>query len=183
MPLRSNMLPTSVRPLACVAVLASLLVPAVSLSAQLIQIKTLPIAEGDQWRLFPSANLGIGGLSIALPDSLSDPFDNPAKGARLSEQGKGLFFGSPTFYSISKGAGGGRTLPLGGIVRHGSTFGGLSVALQEIDPVQAAQAFAPCATCSLVAADGNALPQLGTPSRQNRFAFATLGHLFSFKLL
>ena len=27
--------------------------------AQLIQIKTLPIADGDQWRIFPSANAGM----------------------------------------------------------------------------------------------------------------------------
>src|SRR5438105_7257899 len=101
--------------------------------AQLIQIKTLPIADGDQWRFFPSANLGIGGVSIALHDSLLDPFDNPAKGVRLSDQRKGQFFGSPTFYSVSKNAGGGRTFPVGGIVRSGSTFGGVALAIQEID--------------------------------------------------
>src|SRR5829696_7981280 len=80
-------------------------------SAQLIQIKTLPIADGDQWRFFPSANLGLGGVSIALRDSLSDPFDNPAKGSRLNDRGHGLFFGSPTSYSLSRNAGGGVTLP------------------------------------------------------------------------
>src|SRR5205823_14032261 len=51
-------------------------------SAQMIQIKTLPITEGDQWRFFPSANQALGGISIALADSLLDPFENPAKGSR-----------------------------------------------------------------------------------------------------
>src|SRR5438874_1331431 len=104
-------------------------------SAQLIQIKTLPVAEGDQWRLFPSANVGLGGISIALTDSLNDPFENPAKGARLSERGNGLFFGAPTFYSVSKNAGGGRTFPLGTVMRSGSNFGGVVIALQEIDAI------------------------------------------------
>jgi hypothetical protein len=162
---------------------ATLLVPILvatpaALHAQLIQIKTLPIADGDQWRFFPSANLGLGGLSIALRDSLADPFENPAKGARLSERGAGLYFGSPTFYSISKDAGGGRTLPLGGILRRGSTFGGFAVALQEIDTARTSgQVFFP-PTVAVVQSDGTQLPPPPTPSRQNRFAFATLGHLF-----
>src|SRR5882672_5831317 len=144
---------------AAVAFAASLLCarPA-ELSAQLIQIKTLPIAEGDQWRFFPSANLGLGGLSIALGDSLLDPFENPAKGARLSDRTRGVFFGSPTFYSVSKNAGGGRTLPLGGIVRSGSTFGGLALAVQEIDEIKPPQNFFPPGI-DILRADGTGLPQ------------------------
>src|SRR4051794_19019304 len=80
-------------------------------AAQLIQIKTLPIADGDQWRIFPSANAGMASVSIALADSLLDPFINPAKASRLSSSGKAMFFGSPTFYSVSQNAGGGQTLP------------------------------------------------------------------------
>src|SRR5689334_16241358 len=107
----------------------------VALSAQLIQIKTLPIADGDQWRIFPSANAGIGDVSIAPPDSLLDPFVNPAKGARVTRGRNGAFFGSPTFYSVSENAGGGRTIPLGGIARSGSTFGAVMLALQELDAI------------------------------------------------
>src|SRR5215467_8545474 len=148
------------------------------LDAQLIQIKTLPIADGSQWQFFPSANLGFGGLSIALRDSLADPFENPAKGSRLSEKGQGLYFGTPTFYSISKDAGGGRTLPIGGLVRRGSTFGGIALALQEINNASPAaqQFFSP--NVPVLQSDGTQLPPPPTPSRQNRFAFATLGHLF-----
>src|SRR5213079_3737059 len=72
-------------------------------AAQLISIKTVPIAQGDQFEIFPSNNLGMGSVSIALPDTLLDPFLNPAKGARL---GAARFFGAPTAYGISQGAGG-----------------------------------------------------------------------------
>ena len=160
---------------------ASLLsAPRAQVAAQMIQIKTLPIADGDQWRFFPSANLGLGGLSIALNDSLLDPFENPAKGARLSERTKGLFFGSPTVYSISRGAGGGRTFPVGGILRSGSTFGGLAVAIQELDAGTSRQNFLPppLPNVDVLRVDGTPAPPITPPSRQNRFAFATLGRTF-----
>jgi hypothetical protein len=154
----------------------------VALSAQLIQIKTLPIADGDQWRIFPSANAPMADLSIALTDSLLDPFVNPAKGARVPD--RGLFFGSPTFYSVSQNAGGGRTLPLGGIFRFGSMFGGFALAFQELDTIRGnGQVFFPP-----VAATVQTDPAIATttttvtptaPSRQNRFAFASLGRAFS----
>src|SRR5438093_532020 len=99
-------------------------------SAQLISIKTVPIAQGDQFDIFPSNNFGMGGVSIALADTLLDPFINPAKGARL---GSARFFSAPTVYSISQRAGGGRTLPLAAVAGSGAWFGGLSLALQEVD--------------------------------------------------
>ena len=98
---------------------------------QIIPIKTSPVADGDQFGFLPTANLGMGGVSIAIPDSLLDPFVNPAKGARVR---RGYFFGSPSFYSFSQRAGSGRTLPLGALLRRGSLFGGLTVAVQEINP-------------------------------------------------
>lgn len=145
-------------------------------TAQLIQIKTLPIADGDQWRIFPSANAGMANVSIALRDSLLDPFVNPAKASRLSPSGNGLFFGSPTFYSISKNAGGAQTLPLGAVGRMGSMFGGIVVALQQIDENRstARQFFPP----NLFDVNGSPVPQQ-TPSRRNRYAFASLGRAFT----
>src|SRR5947199_1609153 len=101
------------------------------LLAQLISIKTVPIAQGDQFEIYPSHNLAMGGVSIAVPDTLLDPFRNPAKGARLAAAPR--FFGSPTFYGVSSGAGGGRTLPLAAVTQAGSWYGGLSLALQEVD--------------------------------------------------
>lgn len=151
-------------------------------AAQLIQIKTLPIADGDQWRIFPSANAPMADLSIALADSLLDPFVNPAKGARVPDHG--LFFGSPTFYSVSQNAGGGRTLPLGGVFRFGSMFGGFALALQEIDTIRGnGQVFFP-PVAAPVATDPNGIPVTTqvtptAPSRENRFAFASLGRSFS----
>src|SRR2546425_4898341 len=99
-------------------------------SAQLISIKTVPIAQGDQFDIFPSNNVGMGGVSIALADTLLDPFVNPAKGARL---GAARFFSAPTIYGISQGAGGGRTLPLATIASSDVWFGGLALALQQVD--------------------------------------------------
>ncbi|HEV8264743.1 MAG TPA: hypothetical protein VGQ06_07315 [Gemmatimonadales bacterium] len=102
-------------------------------AAQVISIKTVPIAQGDQFQIFPSNNLGMGGVSIALPDSLQDPFVNPAKGARLGGRG-GRFFSAPTVYSVSRRTGGGRSLPLAALARTGSWYGGLALALQQVDP-------------------------------------------------
>src|SRR2546428_6567641 len=89
--------------------------------AQLISIKTVPIAQGDQFAIFPSNNFGMGGVSIALADTLLDPFVNPAKGARL---GAARFFSAPTIYGISQGAGGGRTLPPATLASSDGWFGG-----------------------------------------------------------
>jgi hypothetical protein len=167
---------------ACVGLTLSTLWPlAATAGAQLIQIKTLPIADGDQWRIFPSANAGMAGVSIALADSLLDPFVNPAKGSRVTPGRNGAFFGSPTFYSVSQNAGGGRTIPLGGIARSGSTFAALVLALQEIDPIRpSTQQFFPpgiFTTDGLATAQTAAQPT--TPSRQNRYAFASVGRAFS----
>src|SRR5262245_45723952 len=78
--------------------------------AQLIALKASPLADGDQFAFFPTANRGMGGVSIALADSLLDPFVNPAKGARL---GRPRLFTSPSLFSASERTGGGQTLPLG----------------------------------------------------------------------
>jgi hypothetical protein len=98
--------------------------------AQIISIKTVPIAEGDQFSIFPSSNLGMGGLSIALADTMLDPFRNPARGARLRVP---LFFGSPLAFNVTRNGGSGWTLPVGAIGRSGSLFGGLLVAAQQLD--------------------------------------------------
>lgn len=41
-----------------------------SVRSQLIQVKTVPLAQGNQFQIFPSANLGMGSIAIALPDSV-----------------------------------------------------------------------------------------------------------------
>jgi hypothetical protein len=66
--------------------------------AQEIQIRTVPLAAGSQSDFQPSLSRGMGNLSVAFDDPLSDPFINPAKASKL--KGVNLFF-SPTRNSWS----------------------------------------------------------------------------------
>jgi len=100
-------------------------------STQLIPIRTVPIAQGDQFQIFPSNNLGMGSVSIALVDALQDPFVNPGAGARVAAS---RFFSAPTVYNLSSNAGGGRSLPLAALVRSGAWYGGLALTLQQVEP-------------------------------------------------
>ncbi|OGT99070.1 MAG: hypothetical protein A2085_05965 [Gemmatimonadetes bacterium GWC2_71_10] len=109
--------------------------------AQLIEIRTAPVAIGDQFEIFPSQNFGMGSVTIAIRDSLRDPFTNPALGARIGRNGR--FFSSPTMFSVSHGAGGGRTLPLGAMGSAGGWFGVLAGAIQQVDPSRPADPFFP----------------------------------------
>ena len=52
------------------SLLALSLAPPGPASAQLISIKSVPVATGDQFLLYPSDNLALGGTSIALGNSL-----------------------------------------------------------------------------------------------------------------
>src|SRR6266566_369058 len=130
-----------------------LLAVAGTASAQSIPIQTVPLVPADQFDIFPSLTLAMGGVSIAVPDTLHDPFVNPAKGARRAASppspgsrtrragypAKGArlraarFFSAPTFYSVSHDAGAGRTLPLGIFSTAGTWYGGLALALQQVD--------------------------------------------------
>jgi len=148
-------------------------------AAQLISIKTVPIAQGDQFEIFPSNNLGMGSVSIALPDTLLDPFLNPAKGARL---GAARFFGAPTAYGISQGAGGGRTLPLAINAGSGAWFGAFSLALQQIDASKPPFDQGRFVAQAPLPLPGGALPEttvVAVPPRQdsygNQYVFAMLG--------
>lgn len=98
--------------------------------AQLIPIKTAPIATGSQFQLYPSHARGMGGLSIAVNDSLGDAFVNPAKATRLDGT---WAFSAPSYYTITGPDGDARTLSVGGLVDQGAWFGGLAVALQQLD--------------------------------------------------
>jgi hypothetical protein len=144
--------------------------------AQVIAVKTAPIADGGQFAFLPSANLGMGGLSIALPDSALDPFINPAKGARL----KGTrVFGTPTFFSVTRKAGGGLTLPLGMSVSGGAWFTEFMVAMQELNrtgndnpivsPLAAADSRLPSSSTDVVTIEED------DASRENRYVHGMLG--------
>jgi hypothetical protein len=113
---------------ACLAILAVSGRPGTA-GAQLIELKTVPVAAGDQFLLLPSEKLGMGGVRMAIRDTLLDPFVNPAAGVRLAGS---QVFAAPTFYGISQNAGNARTLPVGALFGSGRWFGGVSAALQQL---------------------------------------------------
>lgn len=100
------------------------------IEAQLISIRTVPVSQAHQFDFYPSHAGGMGGVSIAVADDLLDPFSNPAKGMRL---GAARLFTSPNAYSVTSSAGGGRSLPMGGMAKVGGWFAGAAVAVQEVD--------------------------------------------------
>jgi hypothetical protein len=156
---------------------ALLLACAAPASAQLIPIRTIPLAQGDQYLLFPANNLGMGGVSIALADSLLDPFRNPAMGVRL---GGSRLFSAPAIYSISRQSGAGRTLPLASMLRAGPWFGGLSVAFQQVETSQPLQS-PPIPILARGSPTRVVMPGLGPEQRTrgNTYAFASLGRAVS----
>lgn len=116
-----------------VSVLSILLIPLLA-SAQIIPIKTVPVATGDQFAIFPSHSLSMGGISLTLDDELLDPFVNPAKGIRL--QGMKVV-SAPNYYGVSlkRGSsydGSGFSLPIGLLFKSESLFGGLYLAKQSL---------------------------------------------------
>jgi hypothetical protein len=98
-------------------------------AAQLINLKTVPVAAGDQFLILPSENLGMGGPRIALADAWLDPWVNPGKGAVTAAS---QVFATPTFYSVGQNAGSAGTLSAGGLFGGRNAFGGALVALQQL---------------------------------------------------
>ncbi len=111
-------------------VLILLIYPA-TVFAQLISIKTVPVATGDQFLIYPSQNLGIGGLSLALDDSLGDPFVNPAKGDLINGT---YIVGTPSYYSMTEDLGSAQTLPLTVLSGSQNWFGTVNLSIQEVTP-------------------------------------------------
>ncbi|NOY57631.1 MAG: hypothetical protein GXO75_01680 [Calditrichaeota bacterium] len=97
--------------------------------AQLISIKTVPVATGDQFLTFPSQNMGMGNVSIAVDDSLLDPFVNPAKGGRIQTS---VLISAPVMYNISDENGSARTLPLSALLTSANWFGAFAASIQEL---------------------------------------------------
>lgn len=102
--------------------------------SQIIAIKSVPVAEGDQFNIFPSQNVSMGSISIALEDRLLDPFINPAKGGQLNSS---WFYSTPSYYSIANENGSAKTLPVGGFIHKKEWFGGMALAIQSLsNPAQ-----------------------------------------------
>ncbi|MBI4544515.1 MAG: hypothetical protein HY703_04910 [Gemmatimonadetes bacterium] len=142
--------------------------------AQLINLKTVPVAAGDQFLVFPSRNLGMGGVSIALEDPLLDAFVNPAKGGRVQ---RSHFLGAPTFYNVSDDGAAGRTLPISALLASGDWFGGASLALQQLEAAGANTRFAvlEAAARDLTSNFFSTAPLLSERSSSNLYAFGMLG--------
>src|SRR5262245_46420457 len=151
-----------------------LLLCAAPAAAQLISIRTVPISQEHQFEIYPSSTAPMGGISIALADPLLDPFSNPATGARLVAT---RFFGAPQAYGVSSSAGGGRTLAIGGLSKRSAWYGGLWLALQEVDLTQRNNIVLPevllaCSSCTT-----RQTVDLGPSarSRGNSYAFGMAG--------
>lgn len=142
--------------------------------AQLIGLKTVPVAAGEQFAIFPSLNRSMGGASIAMDDPLLDPFVNPAKGGRVTSP---LFFSSPTFYSVSKGNGVTRTLPVGVLFGSPRWFGGAVAAMQQIEMGgRLANGFVPIDPASTVVLPSRRA--LAEKSSTNKYFQAMVGRKF-----
>lgn len=157
-----------VRTLACTALF---LVAALSgpLGAQVVQLKTVPLATGDQFLLFPSRTLAMGGVTLAVDDPLEDPWSNPARGARIEQS---LLLGSPTFYDIGSGGGAGRSFPVSTLLRGDRWFGGVGFALQQIVNESGGRGWTWIRPDVLWAGEPE---RLSDASRRNVFARAFLG--------
>jgi hypothetical protein len=122
------------------------------LCAQTVQVKTVPILSCDQFNMVPSFRQDMGDVSIALTDSLQDPYLNPAKnGGALSH----VFFavkrdhwnfsretayrqqGSYPYNSSEESSAGASLLsiPIGCYVSGHSAYGGGVIALQQISNI------------------------------------------------
>ena len=101
--------------------------------SQEIPVKSIPVATGTQFLLFPSENAALGSVNIALRDVWHDALINPASGASISGT---VFAVTPHYYKIGQTLVGesssARSLPLSILLRRGSWFGGASLALQEM---------------------------------------------------
>ena len=115
------------QPTFCLALLA--LLANTGLHAQVVPVRTVPVASGDQFLTVPSKTIAMGGVTIAVDDSLGDAWVNPAKGSLIPEPS---FLAAPTFYAISNQGGGGKTFPVAGLFQGDAWFGGAAFAVQEI---------------------------------------------------
>ena len=158
----------------------ALILTAPPVSSQVIPVTTVPVASGDQFLLFPSNTRAMGGVGLALADTLGDPFSNPATGGRVQES---VVFGSPTYYGISDRNGSGRSLPLGAFISGTTWFGGGALALQELEGAERDRVFWPLfADARLMLSSFRPWPDptqdLSQLSARNLYAFGFLGIRF-----
>jgi hypothetical protein len=100
--------------------------------AQIVTPRTIPVQQSGQFDIFPSKLGGMASVSLALDDTLLDPFVNPAKAVRV---GTVVGFTGPAFHQISEGGGSGSTIPAGVLFSHRDWAGGVLVAGQRLNQV------------------------------------------------
>lgn len=137
-------------------------------TAQVIPIRTVPVATGDQFLVFPSDRLGMASVAIAVQDTTGDPFSNPATLTRVD--GTRLFT-APTAYGITGGNGGAITLPVGAFLDSDGWHGGFALAFQELDRGGARRQVFPSLSSWAPPPSPNRLDQR---SRSNLYAFAAV---------
>jgi len=130
-------------PLAAVALLT---IRAGPLTAQVVTVRTVPLPRWQQFDRLPSNTRAMGGIRVAVDDSLGDPFVNPAKGAHLA--GARLIT-SPSVYHTNINPETGTSLPIGLTAKVGSWFGAAAFSWQN---VKLTQRFLPttCPGCDLL---------------------------------
>ena len=101
-----------------------------SAEAQLVTPRTVPVFQDEQFQIYPSSRPGLGGITIAIDDTLGDPFTNPAKAMRLRATS---ITTAPYSHGISGNRGGGRTLPIALLAGGDEWAGGVLGAFQQID--------------------------------------------------
>ncbi len=169
--------PSGIRTLATPALILCALGGAwAGLEAQIVPIKTVPVASGDQFLLFPSDKPAMGGVTLALADTLGDPFGNPATGSRIPES---LFFTSPTYYGISNRNGSGRSLGAGILTRGDRWFGGAAASIQELESARREGEWLGLAVDPLSSWAPPPVESLSESSARNLYAFGYLGYRFS----
>ncbi|MBN1408445.1 MAG: hypothetical protein JW956_11680 [Calditrichaceae bacterium] len=109
-------------------IIVLIIIPTLAFS-QLIGIKSVPLATGDQFNLYPALNYGMAGLTIAVDDSLNDAFHNPAKGDFITN---GNIFTLPYFYTITNDLGSAQNFPIGFNYSNGTWFSGGAFSLQQL---------------------------------------------------
>ena len=108
---------------------AMLLLPGLS-GAQLVVPRTIPLHQEDQFAIFPSRREGMGSVSIALDDTLLDPFTNPATAVRVAG---GWFQLAPYVHGFSGDRGTGRTIPVSAATSSGKWAAAGIIALQQLE--------------------------------------------------
>jgi len=140
-----------------------------SAGAQLIPVKTVPLATGNQFLVAPSSLAGLAGAGLALDDTLGGAFSNPALG-HLSES---RFFGAPVHFGISGDGGGGSTLPLGAHLTGQRWFGSVLVALQQLSAGGESFGASPWCEFSCPFTDGSR--ELRSSAARNVYLFGSVG--------